>query len=131
MPDVSSILNHVARKGIEMNDVRQTIAANIKSFRKAKGLSVDAVGEALGKSGKTISAWEVGRGQPDADETVVLCRVLGIDLLDLYGKQEQRDEREERLVAIYRSLSDEGKTALMASAEGIVSAYREGENDGI
>lgn len=42
-----------------MESVKKYMASQLKAARKKKGLSVDEVGEAVGKSGKTISAWEV------------------------------------------------------------------------
>lgn len=68
-----------------MDTVRKNIAAGLKRSRKAAGLSVDQVGAHIGKSGKTISAWEVGRGQPDGDELIALCRLLNVTLKDFYG----------------------------------------------
>lgn len=50
-----------------MDTIRDKIANNIKRFRLSSGMNVDEVGAYVGKSGKTVSAWEVGRGQPDAD----------------------------------------------------------------
>lgn len=58
-----------------MEPVRRCIADNIKKFRLEKDLSVEDIGNAIGKSGKTVSAWEVGRGQPDADTMIRLCRL--------------------------------------------------------
>ena len=68
-----------------MDTIRQNIASGLRRARKAAGLSVNEVGASIGKSGKTISAWEVGRGQPDGDELINLCRILGVPLSDFYG----------------------------------------------
>lgn len=68
-----------------MDSVRMQIASKLKSFRKEAGLNVDQVGAKLGKSGKTISAWEVGRGQPDGDQLIILCRLFGKKISDFYG----------------------------------------------
>lgn len=106
-----------------MENVRQRIASNIKSYRKAAGLSVDEVGDVVGKSGKTISAWEVGRGQPNADETVTLCRLFEIEIRDLYGEKPEEDERERRLLKAYRSMTSEGQDALLAIARTLLSLY--------
>lgn len=72
-----------------MDEVRKQIASNLKKFRKERELSVDDVGKAVGKSGKTVSAWEVGRGQPNADEMVELCRYFVVDISDFYGKPKE------------------------------------------
>lgn len=67
--------------------VKDNIATGLKAARKNAGLSVDEVGAVVGKSGKTISAWEVGRGQPDGDELILLCKLLGVKLSDFYGSE--------------------------------------------
>lgn len=68
-----------------MDTIRKNIADGLKRSRKAAGMTVDQVGEHIGKSGKTISAWEVGRGQPNGDELITLCKLLGVTLKDFYG----------------------------------------------
>ena len=68
-----------------MDSVKKYMASQLKAARKKKGLSVDEVGKAVGKSGKTISAWEVGRGQPNGDELLPLCRLLEVSLADLWA----------------------------------------------
>ncbi len=103
-----------------MKEVRRILASNIQRFRKAQGLSVDDVGEHVGKSGKTISAWEVGRGQPDADDLISLCRLFGVDISDFYGEfssTEQLTETESDLVHIYRELDDPSRDALYTCAK--------------
>lgn len=106
-----------------MGEIRDRIAANIKFYRKRAGLSVDAVGKALGKSGKTISAWEVGRGQPDADDTILLCRVLGIEIFDLYGEHTDVVEGFNELTEIYEKLDDVGRKLLLVVARGIAEEF--------
>ena len=110
-----------------MKEVRRILASNIQRFRKAQGLSVDEVGERVGKSGKTISAWEVGRGQPDADDLITLCRLFDVDISDFYGEfssTEQLTEAESNLVHIYRELDEPSKDALCACAEAFRRANR-------
>ena len=71
-----------------MGEIRDNIAKGLKDARKKKGMNVDEVGRAIGKSGKTISAWEVGRGQPDGDELVNLCKLFEVPLSQFYGRTE-------------------------------------------
>lgn len=102
-----------------MEPVRRCIAENIKKFRNGKGLSVDDVGAVVGKSGKTVSAWEVGHGQPDADAMIKLCRLFGVDIADFYGENSDlapisTDERV--LVDAYRDLTAPHKKVLLAVA---------------
>ena len=75
-----------------MTSARMYMAAKLKEFRKARGLSTEEVGEAVGKSGKTVSAWEVGRGQPEADMLVQLCKLYGAQIDDFYDVKSYRPE---------------------------------------
>ncbi len=102
---------------------REYMARQLRSFRNQSGLSVDEVGKRIGKSGKTISAWEVGRGQPDADKLVELCEIYNVRISDFYiplhGQQEYTISPDEYdLLETYRQLNESGK--LMA--RGLVSA---------
>lgn len=109
---------------------RRRIARRIKQLRKERGVSVDELGMAVGKSGKTISAWEVGRGQPDADEMVALCRLFGVDIADFYGESGDAMSNDERdLVDVYRTLTSPHKRVLITAANALLSAQNEGSND--
>ena len=54
---------------------REYIASVLKRLREASGLTADQVGEMVGKSGKTVNAWENNRGQPDAEILMLLCEI--------------------------------------------------------
>ncbi len=69
-----------------MEEIRQVMASKLKEFRKNAGMNVEQVGQLINKSGKTISAWEVGRGQPNADELITLCKAFGARISDFYGE---------------------------------------------
>lgn len=103
--------------------VRDYMAAKLRKSRNDKGLSVEEVGRAVGKSGKTISAWEVGRGQPDADLLVELCKLYSVDISDFYpepsGTTSLNDD-EMRLIQAYRSLDDSQRHTVLGMVEGLV-----------
>ena len=104
---------------------RRRIARRIKQLRKERGVSVDELGMAVGKSGKTISAWEVGHGQPDADAMIKLCRLFGVDIADLYGESSDLEpiSTDERvLVDAYRDLTSPHKHVLLAVARELRAA---------
>ncbi len=46
---------------------REHIAKVLKQLRLESGFTAKQVGEMIGKSGKTVSAWENNHGQPDAE----------------------------------------------------------------
>ena len=108
-----------------MEPVRRCIADNSKKFRLEKDLSVEDIGNAIGKSGKTVSSWEVGRGQPDADTMTRLCRLFDVDIADFYGESGDlapisNDERD--LVDTYRDLTSPHKHVLLAVARELRAA---------
>ena len=105
---------------------RKRLADNLGALRRQNGMSVSEVGTFLGKSGKTISAWEVGRGQPNAGELVALCDLFSVDLDTLLGARSAKNalaKDEAELVEFYRKLSGIGKLAAVASLSGIASYF--------
>lgn len=104
---------------------REFMAAKLKEYRKAKGLTAIEVGKAIGRSDKTVSAWEVGRGQPDADMLVTLCKLYSVNISDFYQSDDDSaislSPDETHLVETYRLLDDSGRVAVMTLAEGLAS----------
>ena len=104
---------------------REFMAGKLREFRKASGMSVGDVGRAVGKSDKTISAWEVGRGQPDADMLVALCQLFTVDVSDFYYEDHEDKEDitltddEERLLTAYRSLDESQKNNVLGVVEAL------------
>ena len=102
---------------------REFMASKLRDFRKASGMSVVEVGKAVGKSDKTISAWEVGRGQPDADMLVTLCQLYSVNISDFY--QDRSDEITEltadeiRLVNAFRVLDEGQQSTVLTMVEGL------------
>lgn len=103
---------------------REYMAARLKEFRNAKGMSVVEVGKLVGKSDKTISAWEVGRGQPDADMLVRLCQIFEVEISDFYQKTSESmslTPNEERLVVAYRQLDEGQQSTVLGMVEGLAN----------
>lgn len=97
---------------------RVLIAQNLKKYRQKKGLTIREAGDLLGKSNQTISAWEQGRGQPDAEMFLKLCEIYEVPSVSLFfGEQQPEpeltiDERE--LLEDWRHATDAAKqSALM------------------
>ena len=57
---------------------RTILAAKLKEYRIQAGLTIFEVGDKIGKSGKTVSAWENGHGQPDAEMFVKLYNLYNM-----------------------------------------------------
>ena len=110
---------------------RMAIAARLKYFRERAGLTIYEVGEKIGKSGKTVSAWECGRGQPDADMLLTLCTVYGVDsIAELYGISDEKQTaedltRDERfLITSYRELNRQGQEYIIQTMQMALSTYK-------
>lgn len=91
---------------------REDIAKIIKESRVAAGLTQFQVADALGRPQNTISAWEMGRAQPDANTLFELFRVLGRSVDEAFGFTVQSfavttNEREH--IKKYRALDGHGK----------------------
>lgn len=69
---------------------REFIARKLKELRNKSGLTADEVGAKIGKSGKTVNAWENNRGQPDAEILIALCDIYQVDDI-LYEFREFKD----------------------------------------
>ena len=58
---------------------REKIGKAMKDLRLRQGMTAKEVGKLVGKSEKTICAWETGRGQPDLDLFFTLCRIYQVE----------------------------------------------------
>ena len=98
-------------------EIRRILAIKLKEYRERSGLSAKEVGNAVGKSEKTINAWEHGRGQPDADMLFVLCNLYKIENINVFYGLDDVDhaeaEDEAELLKLYRGLNVEGKALVM------------------
>lgn len=98
---------------------RESIAKALKRLREQSNLTADQVGLLVGKSGKTVNAWENNRGQPDAEILMQLCDIYNVkDIL-----AEFRDDirvidtnaftpAEEEHIKKYRLLDQHGQKAV-------------------
>lgn len=104
-------------------EIRKSLAGKLREFRLRAGLTTKDVEEKTGKSAKTISGWEHGRGQPDADMLFMLCEIYQIDSIAEFYSEEQKSapqeslsKEETELVSLYRSLNSDGKSMLINTA---------------
>ncbi len=58
--------------------MNETIGSRIGRYRKAKGLTQEALAEKLGVSSQAVSKWENDQSCPDISLLPLLCRILGI-----------------------------------------------------
>ena len=87
---------------------RETIAKSLKRLREQSELTADQVGKLVGKSGKTVNAWENNHGQPDAEMLMKLC--------DIYNVKD--------ILAEFREDRNEAPFALSAHEKAVILSYR-------
>lgn len=91
---------------------RESIAKALKRLRIQSGLTADQVGALLGKSGKTVNAWENNRGQPDAQILIKLCDIYNVsDILSEFRDDKLQlsfalSESEKEIILAYRAHPD-------------------------
>ena len=78
---------------------------------------------------QTVSAWVCGRGYPRAEAMEKLCKFFGVKQSALTESQ-SNETQEDQLIAIYRSLSQEGKDKLMERAEELEILLKRGKRSG-
>lgn len=102
-------------------EIRRKLASKLQELRKNADMSAKEVGEKIGKSEKTVSAWEHGRGQPDADMLFELCDLYGVKSIAEFFPDQEEEElslsfEETELVEIFRKLNKSSKDLLLTTA---------------
>lgn len=69
------------------------ILPSLRARRKAAGVTLEELGEAVGCTGAAIGMWERGEAQPSADRLPRLAIALGCSIDDLFREAEE-DRRE-------------------------------------
>ena len=109
--------------------IKDVLGKRLKEYRINAGLTIFQVGERLGKSGKTVSAWENCRSQPDADTLFALCKLYGISSISELLAEETapaipaeppRSVLVNELLEIFESLPIEGQTRILGYAERLL-----------
>lgn len=103
------------------SDTRLKIAALLKQYREKAGLTIREAGKLLGKSNQTVSAWENGRGQPDADMFLKLCEVYGVESVSVFFGE---DPPEPNLSIDELELLEEWREATDAARESALMVLR-------
>lgn len=102
----------------EHSSTRLRIAELLKVYRERAGLTIREAGQKLGKSNQTVSAWENGRGQPDADMFLKLCEVYNVESVSVFFGEEaskpKLEQSERELLEAWHEATDAAReSALM------------------
>ncbi|MDD7204128.1 MAG: helix-turn-helix transcriptional regulator [Coriobacteriales bacterium] len=96
----------------------------IRELREAQGLTRRELAERASVTASALVKWEDGTNEIGFDKAERIARALQCTLSDLIGPDApQRDKRFDELAGLYRSMSDEGKAALLAAARGLATEF--------
>ena len=71
----------------------KTLGGRIQAFRKAAGLSQEALGEQLGVSRQAVSRWESDAAVPELEKLIAMSRLFGVTVGVLLGVEPPAEER--------------------------------------
>jgi transcriptional regulator with XRE-family HTH domain len=109
---------------VTISDRRQAMKTRISAIRDASGMSRKELASAIGVSYSVLAKWETGQNAIALSQATAIARVLGCTLTELVGDDApQHDKRFDELAGLYRSISEDGRAALLASARGLAAAY--------
>lgn len=60
-----------------------SLGERIYQYRKAKGMSQDALAELLDVSRQSVSKWENDTAQPELSKLTIMCDLFGVSLDEL------------------------------------------------
>ena len=104
-----------------------TMGKRIEFFRKKRGLTQKDLADRLNlKNGGTVSSWEVDTTSPKPAMMLELCKILDISILELFGVEKETGltKEEEKLLANYKDLNEEGQNRLFEQAELLGTKYK-------
>ena len=100
----------------------------LEYYRTLAGLSQYELAEKIGMTQQRISAYELGKRQPDLETVKLFADFFGITTDDLLGIVKEDTEIDGEFITMYASykqLSDTDKGILKATLDAIVNAKKE------
>ena len=119
-----------------MLKLREYIAQKLRQLRQKSGLTASEVGKLVGKSGKTVNAWENNHGQPDAEILIKLCDIYKVD--DILSEFREglpeplspiRDIQKKKLIQNYDTLNSLGRAKLLDYSDDLAESIKYTEID--
>lgn len=99
----------------------------IAEARNARGWSQEDLAKRIGTSQQQIARYESGENDVKSSVLIRLSGALGVSISYLLGfdvnDSPDADPRLSEITDIYRSMSDDGRNALLASARGMRDMY--------
>ena len=100
----------------------------LKDLRVAKGLNQHEAAELFDLKYRTYQNYENGVTSPDMETAARLARYFHCTIGDLFdlteGDRDLLSQDEHHLVDLYRGMNNDGKRALIATAQGLTQVFR-------
>lgn len=95
----------------------------ITELREAQGITRKQLAERAGVSYTALTKWELGTNEIGLAQAAAVAKALGVKISDLVYSRPQHDRQLDRLCRNYRDMSDEGKQALAATSDALLSVF--------
>lgn len=113
------MLLKIKKWGVEM--------IKLEYYRTSAGLSQLELAEKIGMTQQRISAYELGKRQPDLDTLKLFADFFGITTDELLGVEKEEPNEDKEFVAFYegyKDLDDADKEILKATLDAFVRAKK-------
>ena len=102
-------------------ELKRLFGLRVQALRRRRGLTQEALAEAIGKSVDTISNVERGAGSPRVETALDIANTLGVTLAELFDVEERvNDKDRERRKAVEKIVAlvgDQDEATLQALGE--------------
>ncbi len=95
-----------------MQQVKESVAANLKKYRKESNYTQRSLADSIGVAHNTISSWENGTTSIDMENLVKVCDLFGVSVSQMYGAPPIADsltDAEAEFMKLYRTATSKGK----------------------
>lgn len=113
-------------------DFSERMAAKLKEARNLAQVSAVDAGNAVGRSDKTIYAWENNKSEPSAEQLITLCKLYGVDIAYFYAADSESTPNqvaltsdEHELIGLYRRMDGKSRSLLLDVARAINGTFNE------
>jgi transcriptional regulator with XRE-family HTH domain len=98
------------------------ISATIRRLRRERGLTQDALAQAVGVSSQAVSKWETGQAMPDITLLLSLSKELQVGVNELLGGQ-----RREELMQQFMHATTFGEESILMACEEALAEFPDDE----
>ena len=99
---------------------------NLMKLTKVKQIDIAKYAEV---SYQTVSAWVCGRGYPRAEQMEKLCKFFGVRQSALTESPDSEQTKEDILLNMFRSMSDDGQDKMLERAKELKILYPKRKNN--